>query len=204
MNKASLYCFFAALLLIQTISSAQKVIRFRGGVNAGLVTSQVSGDGLGGWDKLGVTGGAFVSMGFNEKSSLDIGIMYSSKGSRMKKDTVSFSSFAYKLNYIDIPVLYGHRIGDLQLHIGPYVGILISQTEMRNGFDALPNPKFGLIEVGGEFGIGYWFSERNLLQIRAQTSMLPTRPAPNPANKYNYYQQGNYNQVLQLVYNYRF
>ncbi|MFM9005662.1 MAG: hypothetical protein ACKOSR_09205, partial [Flavobacteriales bacterium] len=68
---------------------------FKGGLLLGGVTSQISGDGLGGWDKFGMTAGAWVQVPFSKKVSATMSMKYINKGSRTKLDTITFNRFGY-------------------------------------------------------------------------------------------------------------
>jgi len=93
--------FFVFVIITSGLKAQQA---FNAGVALGMTTSQISGDGLGGWDKFGFTGGAYVNAPFNSKNGLRIGLYYSEKGSRTKRDTLNFNTFAYRLNYIEVPM----------------------------------------------------------------------------------------------------
>ena len=85
--------FFALLLLgLSQISFAQEESgqkrNFKGGLIAGAVTSQISGDGLGGWDKFGLAAGAWVNVPFSDRASATMSMKYINKGSRTKRDTL--------------------------------------------------------------------------------------------------------------------
>ena len=103
--------FFALLLLgLSQISFAQDVSgqkrNFKGGLIAGAVTSQISGDGLGGWDKFGLAAGAWVNVPFSDRSSATMTMKFINKGSRTKRDTINFETFGYYLNYIEVPLWF--------------------------------------------------------------------------------------------------
>ena len=53
---------------------------FDGGLLAGLTTSQISGDNLGGFNKLGVAIGFFTQRNISEKSKLKFELSYFQKG----------------------------------------------------------------------------------------------------------------------------
>ncbi|MDP5075627.1 MAG: PorT family protein, partial [Flavobacteriales bacterium] len=85
LTKLILLFFF----LLSFESNAQQA--FKAGISFGMTTSQISGDGLGGWDKFGITGGAFVSAPLSSKNGFRIGLNYADKGSRTKRDTLNFN-----------------------------------------------------------------------------------------------------------------
>jgi len=181
---------------------------FKGGILAGPIASQISGDGLGGWDKIGFSAGAWVSVPFSEKSAMTISMKYITKGSRTKRDTLTFNMFAYHLNYIDVPVLYSYRVvrkkSSINFNIGPYAGVLLKQKVVANGYDYPVNPPFRAFDIGASLGVTWWLGEKFFFDLSSASSVLPTRPAPNATNQYSFYEKGNYNQTLQFMLGLRF
>jgi len=195
-------------LLFALITSSDAQREFKGGIMAGGVTSQISGDGLGGWDKFGFTAGAWVNAPLTDKMGLNVGLKYITKGSRTEQDTLTFNSFGFYLNYIDVPLLLSFDIQKKQskftVSVGPYIGILLKQEIRINGASYDVIPAFKRQDIGGQLGFAWWPTEKLFFEFDIASSILPTRPAPAVVNKNSYYEQGNYNQVLQLVLGLRF
>jgi len=201
--------FFALLLLgFSQISFAQEESsqkrNFKGGLLAGAVTSQISGDGLGGWDKFGLAAGAWVNVPFSDRASATMTMKYINKGSRTKPDTINNTTFGYYLNYIEVPLWFSYRLSKksdsrLVLNVGPCMGFLLNQKIKQNGVDREIDPSFEKFDVGLELGISYWLTPSFGAQIIGSTSVLPTRPNPGQTNPGSYYERGNYNQTLQLL-----
>ena len=72
----------------------------------GLTTSQISGDNLAGFNKLGIAVGIFTKRNLSEKSSLKFEISYFQKGSKNNNLNSNFNSF--KLNYIETPFYFNY------------------------------------------------------------------------------------------------
>ncbi|MFM7106069.1 MAG: outer membrane beta-barrel protein, partial [Flavobacteriales bacterium] len=139
------YILLLGILFTCQVLYSQRAFRAR--LMAGAVTSQISGDGLGGWDKFGLMGGGEVAVPLSEKWSFSGGIRYTQKGSRTKRDTINFNTFAYKLEYIDLPLklLYSQtRNGEdfLTFGAGVSAGYLMRQRQMNNGAYYDINPPF--------------------------------------------------------------
>lgn len=201
----------AILLVCALKSSAQKA--FQGGLIAGPMFSQVSGDGLGGWDKLGFAAGAWINMPLTERNGILLSMKYVTKGSRTKRDTLNFNSFAFHLNYIDVPILFNHSFSlkksTFRWLAGPYAGLLIKQKVVANGLtysvpEASSGPEFESYDIGLMGALAWWPTSKFFIELSTSTSVLPTRPAPLVVNKGSYYEQGNYNQTLQLMFGLRF
>ena len=201
--------FFAFLLLgLSQISFAQEESsqkrNFKGGLIAGAVTSQISGDGLGGWDKFGLAAGAWVNVPFSDRASATMTMKYINKGSRTKPDTINNTTLGYYLNYIEVPLWFSYRLSKksdsrLVLNVGPCIGFLLNQKIKENGVDREIDPSFEKLDVGLELGVSYWLTPSFGAQIIGSTSVLPTRPNPGQTNPGSYYERGNYNQTLQLL-----
>ena len=198
---------FLLLALVHTCIAQEETKQkrnFKGGLLAGAVTTQISGDGLGGWDKFGMAAGAWVSVPFSERSSATMTMKYINKGSRTKRDTINFETFGYYLNYIEVPLWFSYRVSKksdsrLVLNVGPCIGFLLNQKIKQNGVDREIDPSFEKLDVGLELGISYWLTPSFGAQIIGATSVLPTRPNPGQTNPGSYYERGNYNQTLQLL-----
>src|SRR5689334_21238513 len=78
---------------------------FHAGLLAGISTSQVDGDNLAGYHKVGIKGGVFVNRQLSEKFALQLEIEFLQKGSRKPVDTIENTFFLMRLNYIDVPLL---------------------------------------------------------------------------------------------------
>lgn len=200
------FLFLTCCVLVTSGIYGQK--EFKGGILFGPVTSQISGDGLGGWDKFGFTAGAWVRMPISEKFGVTIQMKYITKGSRTKRDTLNFQSFGYYLNYIDVPILFGWNLKlkktNLMICIGPYAGVLVKQKERANGFDyPIPIP-FRKYDIGVETGVTWWAGSNVYFGLTTSTTVIPTRPNPSQTNRGNYYEAGNYNQTLQFQIGIRF
>ncbi|MFM9986567.1 MAG: porin family protein [Flavobacteriales bacterium] len=199
------------ILIWSLQTNAQK--QFQGGLIAGPLFSQISGDGLGGWDKLGFAAGAWVNVPISERNGVLLSMKYVTKGSRTKRDTLDFNSFAYHLNYIDVPILFNHSFtikkSTWRWLAGPYAGVLISQKVKANGVnysvpEASSGPDFKRYDIGLMGAVAWWPTSKFFVELSTSTSIIPTRPAPLVVNPGSYYEQGNYNQTLQLMFGLRF
>jgi hypothetical protein len=198
---------FLLLALVHTCiaqEEAKQKRNFKGGLIVGAVTSQISGDGLGGWDKFGLAAGAWVNVPFSDRASATMSMKYINKGSRTKRDTINFNTFGYYLNYIEVPLWFSYRASRtsesrLLISGGPVVGFLMKQKIISNGYDFDVKPPFERLDVGAELGISYWLTPSFGVHLMGSTSVLPTRPNPAQTNQFSYYERGNYNQTLQLL-----
>jgi hypothetical protein len=190
--------FLIGILLFFLFVSMRGQRAFQSQIQLGLITSQMSGDGLAGWDKFGFTGGAMVKTPLSAKLNLLAGFIYADKGSKTKIDTITYNSFAYRLRYIDFPILLQFNWKRFQYSLGPYVGFLVKQDVLANDYVYPTNPSFLKYDIGGQAAIGFELNDKWQLDARFSTSILPVRPSPNFANPYSFYEKGNYNQCIQF------
>jgi hypothetical protein len=186
------------LLIICIIFSLNKTYtqEFNGGLIAGLSTSQVSGDMLGGFNKLGFLIGGFTKRKINNKLNLQFEITYIKKGSRnpnINKDNIQEIS----LSYIEIP--FGISIkqkNNIDIETGILSGVIINSKV---------NDYYGLRDIENDFkkydfgifaGINYYLKDNIILNTRISNSVLPIRPhASNATWGLN---KGQYNTVLSI------
>ena len=210
MNWNNALCLIS--LLVASISWGQKEEsgtpqRFSLGIKIGPMTSQMSGDGLGGFDKFGAAVGATVRAKINDRNAFSVGIEYNSKGSRAPIDTLNHNTFAFRLHYIQIPVQWQLDLSDrLRLHLGPYAAYLAKQSVMTNGVsrameEASYGPAFDSWDFGVNAGLALQYSEKISFLFEFGQSVLPIRPNPSQANQYSYYERGNYNSTVALTLN---
>lgn len=107
---------FGILMLLPGETYSQN--RFKAGIAAGMTASQLGGDSLSGYDKLGFSFGARLSYGVGKKYDLTMELLYSQRGSR---ESVGFSNSgpqSTSLNYLEIPVYF--TINDWLIESGNY------------------------------------------------------------------------------------
>ncbi|MEN9346747.1 MAG: hypothetical protein RLZZ77_258 [Bacteroidota bacterium] len=189
-------------ILGSLISQAQQV--FQPSIYAGISATQMSGDGLGGWNKIGGMLGANVHLASKTNWSASLGIQYIQKGSRAKLDSITNSSYAFHLNYFEVPICATYHWKKIKFNIGITAGALVYQKLMSNGYDYEIDPPFLAYEIGGISGLEYQLNDRFSVLARIGASFLPVREAPSAEFYSRYYQKGNFNQSLQFVLMYNF
>ena len=200
-NLAFLFLFFSLSLDM----SAQ--LQFDGGVKLGAITSQVAGDTYAGYNKLGITGGAFVEAIFSEKNSAQLEILYAQKGSRNKPNTKNgdFSYYRLVLNYIEIPVSYIYHRDRLDFEGGLYYGILLNSSQDTGSGEMDVVPPYLKYDFGGQLGVGYDLMEDKLaFVIVGSSSILPTRKAPTNPNPGLAFISGGFNAAISFSLEYSF
>ena len=187
-----LFCGFLAIS-----SNAQK---FGGGIIAGASTSQVAGDMLGGFNKIGLLAGVYTNLKIKEDLQLQLEIIYIEKGSRnpnLHKNTIQ----EITLSYVEIPISINLQQKE---NLGIELGILpafIMSSKMNDYFSEIEiDPSFEKYDFGIFAGINYHLSKKIILNSRISNSIIPIRPHVSGAT--NGWNKGQYNTVLNFAIHY--
>ena len=144
------------LLFAPILSLAQG---FGGGLYGGISTSQVTGDNIGGFNKVGGWGGAFTDYRFTPRSTIQFELSFIQKGSR-QAPTVKNNGVLYvnNQNYLELPILYRwYGIKNMSIEMGTQVGYLINAVERDNAGEirgAIPHRQ---VEWSAAAGLSYYF-----------------------------------------------
>lgn len=171
MNKIALTIM---LILVLALNSNAQEKKFKLLIVAGMNASQVNGDKLGGFDKIGLITGAGISREISKKAGWQFEILYSEKGS---KDVASSSNLQldtlFRFNYIEIPVLFNYTIYDkLQIQTGIYNAIRIKAEydDYVNTFDR--TSQIRALDHGLCLGVNYSITEHWKANLRISQSVL--------------------------------
>ena len=174
-------------------SQDQSPLVFNGGYTLGFSAAQVRGDGIEGFNKLGLYGGAVGDIRRFQNFGFQLGILYHEKGSKKVANPRNgdYSTWAYKFSYVDIPLVVvvelseGYRVGT-----GLQPGVLLSA--LQDGLDggsitgdwAETNLPIRPWELSWVIWIGMPTSRGGELFLRHSQSLpgivpKPTNPGPN-------------------------
>lgn len=111
--------------------------------------------------------GLYATLPVGEILSIQPELLYSRKGGELKYDNaITEGTSQFKLNYIEVPVLFKVNITDnISVHAGPYFSYLID-AEVNNDAngeaidfeDKYDNDDFNKFDVGISGGIGFDFN----------------------------------------------
>jgi hypothetical protein len=191
-----LFLFF--VILIQPVSAQE----FNAGLRVGIDGSQVNGDRLSGFNKVGMIAGAFVSRKVSEKISFQMEMIFIQKGSRRPTD--DFNTFyRLRVHYIEVPLLVQyHTSKKFALYAGPSYGALVFSAE-DDQFGVYKNrPPFKKYEFAGNAGLLYSLSDRWTFDGRYSHSISTIRPYPGGLT--TFFDQGQYNVVIEFTLLYAF
>jgi hypothetical protein len=160
-------------LLLSFNLSAQN---FEAGLVGGFTMSQISGDGLAGFDKAGARIGAYISYPIPRKNiNFEVGMQYLQKGSREPSGDKGISNYSMDMHYLELPFTLNYTFNNgLVVESGFGPGILISYNE-EDAIGALngmtPNT-FGLDFI---CGLQYQIFNHLKFNLRYGNSILPIR-----------------------------
>lgn len=133
----------AILLLALALTPALRAQRIHAFVTSGVNLSQIEGDELKGFRKLGYVGGigALAAVSANYQWGLSVEMLFSQRGSY--NTTLNPYACDIALNYVDIPLLvhYQDIRGGMLVGVGITYGRLVEQPHFR-GLLQYPTPAF--------------------------------------------------------------
>ena len=162
------------LLLIHPMNNCAQV--FKGGLKAGISSTQIDGDGYSGFNESGAILGASVKTQLNESWDAILEMQWIQKGSRDPADPANgkIQSYRIELDYIEVPVLLSYNTNKFSIQSGLSFGYLFSSKESdHNGTINDPFFAFKSSETSYNIGLQYSFTERFAFNMRYQRSLLP-------------------------------
>ena len=197
MKKQLLLCLFLTFLSLFSFSQ-----NFKGGVIAGIATSQVSGDALGGLHKAGLYLGVFTQLPISPISNIKMEMNYIQKGSNNPKISENLVP-DISTSYIEIPISVNYYQNEIMcFEIGLQTAFLLNFSD-NDLYGPIPNDQsipFNKVDLGAFIGMNYHLTDNILLNSRISNSILPVRPHASGA----IYQlnRGQYNSVLSFTIHY--
>lgn len=147
---------------------------------AGAAATQIHGDGMAGYNKLGLEFGISVESPLSDKILFQPEILYFQKGSSSNADTPFF--LKYKLNYLELPLMFGYNINEFfQLQAGPSIGYLLN-GEVSSALSANSIDGVNKIDASVMAGASYRFLANTSIKIRYAISFLSITKAGNSVN----------------------
>ena len=174
-----LLAFIPYLFSAQEEYSEGRAFQFNGGLLCGVTTSQVHGDGIGGFNKVGVNVGATIEIGRKSKRSIQLGIVYNQKGSRKQlPPNETGYPWRYRFTYIDIPVTISYSYELFDILVGLQPSILLAAEEDFNGFWTSTGLPIKSYDLGGVLGLRTTYGDHSQLLARVTQSILAIAPRP--------------------------
>ena len=155
--------------------------RFKAGLVLGVNASQINGDDVAGFDKLGLRGGIRGVAVLGERTDLSVDILFSERGSASEliAGNAGFRLLV-RTRYVEVPVLFHYRDwlsdkGHYQVHVagGLSYGRLFSSFVEGFGIIEEEQTNFNANDISIVAGIGYAPSPKFELAIRYNRSLTP-------------------------------
>jgi len=165
--------FLLTALLCNLSLFAQK---FEAGFVGGFSASQISGDGLAGFDKGGARLGAYISYPLqNKRINFEVGMQYLQKGSKEPSGERGISNYNMNLHYVEVPFTVNYSLKNgLLLETGIGAGILVNYTE-ENANGTLLGESPNTLALDFLCGIQYQLFEQLKINVRYGNSITPIR-----------------------------
>lgn len=178
--------------------------KFNAGIIAGISTSQVDGDQLAGYNKVGIKAGAFVKRSLSVPASLQMELLFIQKGSRKPMNTEDNTYFVMRLNYVEVPLLFHYRLSKkIIAEAGPSVATLVSSEEVDEVGVINSRPPFHKFDYDVNVGGYYLLGDHWSFNFRFSYSIFPIRPFDS-ARPYAFFDRGQFNNVMAMTLVYQF
>ena len=196
------YLLLFAIFCIPFTGSAQQ---FNAGVIGGLGGTQISGDQLSGFDKLGFLAGGFVSTELSPKFDMSGQLLFITKGSKKdpKPEKNDYSSYLLRLQYIEMPILFTWKQSKrFYFEAGPTFGYLLSSYEEDEYGEDPVSREFNDFELGIVGSIIVNVKSGLAVNLRYNNSIIAVREHVGGAT--DRLNQGQYNSGLMIALQYTF
>ena len=181
-------------LLSQSEMSGQSP--FSASIFLGTNASQINGDKLAGYHKVGISGGVGVQYKLSDRWDFGAELLYSQRGSRNALFPAANRNFYIKMDYAELPVVV--HLKDWYVEDGKYykvkahsgfsfANIISSETNIdifNPKLDVSRNRDFSFI-----IGVDYFFTKKWGMSIRYTRSLYPfyVDPVSSSDNLLNYF-----------------
>jgi len=164
------------LILGLTLSAEVRSQEFNAGVFAGVVASQIDGDDLSGYNKLGLNLGVLVNREISQDFFWQMELKYVNRGAYTGSKDGNFEKYAY--HYLEIPLSLHYVFAEkIQTEIGlsPDVLLQYAAYDAFGQLDPSLNPDNHRFGLGGLVGINYWFTPAMSVGLRWTYSLVSFR-----------------------------
>mgnify|MGYP004195079309 FL=1 len=182
------------MLCIATLTNAQN---FQSGLITGISTSQVSGDALGGFNKIGLQLGGFVNHPLGKNSKGQFGLYYIDKGS---DDTKSL--FQIDLSYVESSYSILYNFQGFLWEGGVLIGALINgKTYDLYGYENVSESQFNKFDISAKLAVGKELFPK-LQMFWEVTNTIPLFPVQEHPAYMSILNKGKMNAVLCFSFRY--
>ncbi len=191
-----------AIVLFTGIAVAQP---FNGGFFAGVSASQVDGDTYAGYNKLGLTAGAYITRKINRQTGWKAELRYIQKGAYNKGPEQNPSLYKLTLHYVEIPLMFQYFLNDhviFEAGLAPEVYLFHKEENEDGELREEDYPPFHRFGLGADAGVSYKFNRHIIAGARYSYSILPIRQ--HASGQTYLLNRGQYSNVLSFTLYYEF
>jgi len=187
--------------------------RFDGGIKAGIVASEVSGDELAGPNKLGFFAGVYTNREISEYSKFQLELSYISKGSRGIPSENQPRNYKLNLGYAETSLFFIHNlkkyssqsyIQKMSAEVGLSFGVLVNYFESQDGFEIDLSQNRPFYGYEGNIWAGFYLPINDNLNfnLRYSNSITPIRK--HQSGIVVWYNWGQYHSLWTFGFEYTF
>lgn len=170
-TKMNRFLFFVMFFAFSSTASPQL---FQGGICGGLVGSQIDGDYLSGYHKLGITAGTYINTRLNPRMAIQLELKYIQKGVASYSQQPSI--FLVSLHYVEIPVLAQLAVTEkISVEMGASMSYLMGLSGRDAGGSLEPLNAYAKQDYNVLLGISYQISNKLIGNFRYAYSLVPVR-----------------------------
>lgn len=184
------YLLLTLLVMVFTgICSAQnkKNLRFHAGLKLGLTASQINGDNLAGYNKLGLTGGIKLLSNVSKRADVGLEILYSQRGAKSRRSASEYNYNLIDLQYIEIPIYFNlkdwlteDKFYRMNFQAGlSYSRLFNSNTEDYHYF-IIAAEEFNKSDISWLLGASYFVNRHFAISARYNRSLNKLWNPPGP------------------------
>jgi hypothetical protein len=177
-----IFAVFTANIVAQEETVPKQNGLFHAGVRLGFTASQLSGDDLSGFHKLGAYAGvySFLPISKNRLWSFQMEINFCMKGSSTFSKDINDPNIGDKyilhLFYAELPLLFKYLVfKNFEIELGPTINFLFKSIEKDWGGIIKGRPSFTFYEIAAMGGVSYLFKKHYIVSLRYSNSILPIR-----------------------------
>lgn len=212
--------FFLLIINVHAQKPSKSEGNIKGGFRFGIVGSQISGDDMWGYHKLGAYAGLFANIPISEsgKWKFQMEFNYIMKGSSSnvspREDGSLPDSYTLTMLYTETPFMFQYNFGyyknakgkvyDFHLEMGPTLNFLFYQREQDQNGDIYRTAEqlFHIFDIGVILGVSCKFADRYTVSARWGSSIYPVR-IPNFVFNRSIRMQFNDHVALTLCYHFK-
>lgn len=174
--------------------NAQSSGEFGGGMLIGFCASQIDGDKLAGYNKMGATAGFFVNKKLSEKFMAQLEMRYNQKGAASGKEELSYKA---RLNYIEVPLMAIYNFKKMfKFEAGIQPSFLYRSRVLYGKTET--SVKYNFLDIPYAIGVYYIMSEKIDFNVRFSYSTLTIRKSVSSDNLV-YYGYNSFNNAINFV-----